>query len=664
VVAAPRPGGRLTERAGRWGLWALGNLAGVAAFAWLLLQPAWGGAGGGVPGTGLVAPVALALLIGFCFAALVVELAGAGLGARAVAVLGVLVALNSALRFVEVALPGPGGFTPIFVLIVLAGYAYGARLGFLTGALTLAVSAVITGGVGPWLPFQMYAAGWVGLSAGWLPGHGAAGGPASRRLVWGLALFGAAWAFGYGALMTIWSWAFIDAGGPAAAGSPLARYLAYYVLSALAWDVFGAAGTLALLALAGGPLLLALRRAGLRFAYTILDEPVAGHAAPAGLAAADPLPDPDDDSAGPQMAGAPVDLPLTLRRAGALHARAWLGWALGVAALASLTRNPLLLAGLALAVAVVRAALPREPADGPALPVGRLAVWMVVVAALYNGLMSHAGDAVLLRLPAGWPLVGGALTLEAVAYGALTGAALALLLLTFATLRRALSARDLVRLVPRAFGDLGLVATVALGYAPAAVERLEALRRAQALRGAETRGLRGWGRLAVPLVAGSLERSLDLAESLAARGLATGGPGPTGRDRAGLLGGVGIVLAGWLGPALGALRGPVGLALVAAGLGLIGATLVRLGRRAPCTELVPHPWRAVDSLVLAGAWSPVLAALMLPGGRAVLAWSPYPSLAPPPPLPLLLGILVLGLALPAAAMGPPVRRPRPTGAQA
>ena len=63
-----------------------------------------------------------------------------------------LVAVNATLRFLEVALPGPGGFSPIFPLIVLAGYVFGGRFGFLMGALTLLVSAIVTGASGPGCP--------------------------------------------------------------------------------------------------------------------------------------------------------------------------------------------------------------------------------------------------------------------------------------------------------------------------------------------------------------------------------------------------------------------------------------------------------------------------------------------------------------------------------
>ena len=82
-----------------------------------------------------------------------------------VAALGVLTAVNAVLR----AVPGPAGFSAMFALPILAGYCYGPTFGYLLGALSLAVSALLGAGVGPWLPYQMFTIGWVGLTSAWLP---------------------------------------------------------------------------------------------------------------------------------------------------------------------------------------------------------------------------------------------------------------------------------------------------------------------------------------------------------------------------------------------------------------------------------------------------------------------------------------------------------------
>ena len=114
-------------------------------------------------------PLLTTLLVSLCLAVLLVELQGQAAGAKTVAALGIMVAATATLRFIEVGIPGPGGFSPIFAPIILGGYVFGARFGFLLGAMTMLVSGIITAGVGPWLPYQMFTAGWIGLTAGLLP---------------------------------------------------------------------------------------------------------------------------------------------------------------------------------------------------------------------------------------------------------------------------------------------------------------------------------------------------------------------------------------------------------------------------------------------------------------------------------------------------------------
>jgi energy-coupling factor transport system substrate-specific component len=192
------------------------------------------------------------------------------------------VAVNAVLRFAEVAVPGPGGFSPIFVLIILAAYVYGGRFGFLMGSLTLLVSAIITGGVGPWLPAQMFAAGWVGISAGLCqPIVQRLGLEKGRAEVVALAAIGGAWGVAYGVIMNLWFWPFMA--GPAdmywAPGVSLAatleRYLTFYLATSAIWDAMRAVGNVGLLLLVGAPTLRVLRRFQRRFSFTYLPEPSA-----------------------------------------------------------------------------------------------------------------------------------------------------------------------------------------------------------------------------------------------------------------------------------------------------------------------------------------------------------------------------------------------------
>jgi energy-coupling factor transport system substrate-specific component len=249
------------RRAASAAIYLLSSLLGALAFLYPFLDPAHA----------LQAPILTGALAGLALLALVLEVQGRALPARTVATLGVLVAIASLLRFVEVAIPGPGGFTPMFAPLILAGYVFGARFGFLMGAFSLLVSALITGGVGPWLPYQMFAAGWMGLSAGAL-GHLRPLLQRGRRVELAvLCLFALVWGFLYGAIMNLYSWPF--AAGPTnqywspgiGPSETLARYAAFYLATSFWWDVAGAVGNV-LLVLALAP---ALTRAFSRFAHRL-----------------------------------------------------------------------------------------------------------------------------------------------------------------------------------------------------------------------------------------------------------------------------------------------------------------------------------------------------------------------------------------------------------
>ena len=95
-----------------------------------------------------------------------------------VALLGMLSAMAGLLRLIDL----PGGGSGIFFLVLLAGAAFGPRFGFLLGLFAMAVSAVITGGIGPWLPFQMLVLAWMGDGAGRArSAHPPAAGPGRGR---------------------------------------------------------------------------------------------------------------------------------------------------------------------------------------------------------------------------------------------------------------------------------------------------------------------------------------------------------------------------------------------------------------------------------------------------------------------------------------------------
>ena len=246
------------------------SLIGLGAFLYPFFLPS-------LPSEGMAAhsndaPLLTVVLLGLCLSVVFANLAGRQMTSKLVAVLGILTAVNAVLRTV----PGPAGFNAIFVLPILAGYAYGPTFGFLLGALSLLVSAFIGGGVGPWLPYQMFATGWIGLLSGFLPKF-----PSHRR--WEsvmLAVFGGVLGLIFGAIMNIWFWPFMQGGAGATAEGgvfeagmslweTLRTYAVFYAVTSLWWDVARAAGNAALILLFGSAILRVLRRFKLLFGFEI-----------------------------------------------------------------------------------------------------------------------------------------------------------------------------------------------------------------------------------------------------------------------------------------------------------------------------------------------------------------------------------------------------------
>jgi energy-coupling factor transport system substrate-specific component len=268
-VTAPEIEVRIGARSGV--VLALASLAGLLLFVWPLVIP--------VP-TGWShsqdAPIVFALLLPVVVLLVLAQLSDGGMDTRTLALLGVLTAINAALRPALGA--GTAGIESVFFLLVLCGRAFGPGFGFVLGTMSIAVSAMFTAGVGPWLPFQMLAAGWVGLGAGLLPGRGR--GRASIGELAMLIVYAIVAAYFYGAMLNLWSWPTLTSiatpgfAGPAGGldyvpGAPvianLRRFGLYTLLTSTAsWDTGRAIGTAIALAVLGRPVLDVLHRASRR----------------------------------------------------------------------------------------------------------------------------------------------------------------------------------------------------------------------------------------------------------------------------------------------------------------------------------------------------------------------------------------------------------------
>jgi energy-coupling factor transport system substrate-specific component len=242
-------------------LLALTTVFGLVAFGWPLLIHQHAGANTAHSGD---APWIFVALVPMLIAIVMAELSEGGIDAKAIALLGILAACFSALR---IASPGINGFEPEWFLLILAARVFGRGFGFVFGAVALFASALVTGGVGPWLPFQMLAAAWIGFGAGSLP---PARGLAERGL---LAAYGAVAALAYGSLTNFWFWPFVGSStsysfvpGASVVGN-LHRFLLFDLTTSLGFDVTRAATCAVLILVLGRPALAALRRTSRRAVF-------------------------------------------------------------------------------------------------------------------------------------------------------------------------------------------------------------------------------------------------------------------------------------------------------------------------------------------------------------------------------------------------------------
>jgi energy-coupling factor transport system permease protein len=347
----------------------------------------------------------------------------------------------------------------------------------------------------------------------------------------------------------------------------------------------------------------------------------------------------------------------------ALHPGAWWLWALGLAAAASRTVNPV---PLLLIIGVTWFVVSSRRGDNPwADSYGlffRLALVVIAIHLVFQAVLSRQGMTVLFTLPE-IPLpegtgvkLGGPVMLEAVLNAFYFALQLAAIFCCIGAANALGSARQLLRYVPAALYEIGIACVIALTFAPQLVTDARRVRTAARLRGGERGRLRRFGRLAMPILEGALERSVDLAAAMDSRGYGrTTVADPRARRLTSAL-----VVAGSLGTCLGLyglLGGTssawLGLPALLGGVLLGVGGLVVGGRRTGRTRYRPDPW-AVPELLVVGCGL-VAAVLMFWEVRRDPALLVLASATDVPPVPVLAcaGILV-GL-LP-AVLAPPLPR--------
>lgn len=255
---------------------ALASIAGLLMLCWPLI----------VHGQQVQPPFVFLAILPVILLVVLAELTDGGWDPRLLAILGILSAVEAVLRGISA---GVAGVELVFFLLILAGRVFGAGFGFVLGCTGLLASALLTAGIGPWLPYQMLVSGWVGLGAGLLP-------RARGRLeIVVLAIYGVIAAYAYGTLLNLQGWPLmtgvavpghqgsLDFAPYESLGHNLATFARYDVLTSMGWDT-GRAITSALAIVVLGPAILTtLRRAGRRATVTgtVSDAPLAPSAPPA-----------------------------------------------------------------------------------------------------------------------------------------------------------------------------------------------------------------------------------------------------------------------------------------------------------------------------------------------------------------------------------------------
>ncbi len=336
------------------------------------------------------------------------------------------------------------------------------------------------------------------------------------------------------------------------------------------------------------------------------------------------------------------------------NALTWMIWVGAILIALSATRNPLYVGLILLWIFVVFAIVRRRPAKNAPVPLSplRFAAVVVVLSAVFNALTVHVGSTVLFRLPGHWLLLGGPVTVEALAFGAMNGLVLAGMFTAFTILNVILPIRALIQLIPRAFYPVAVVISIAITFVPTTLRQFQQIKEAQAVRGHRLHGLRDWLPLLLPLLVSGLERALQLAEAMMARGFASAdSPAHSSTTRLTMIGGLVVVLSGWL-LQLGWGQKTLGGVLLLAGIGLVFGALWVVGRRTPHTVYRPDKWTVPDWWALAGALVVTAVFLLpLPGlNRDSILYYPYPRLQVPA-FNALIGGATLGLLVPVAWLG-------------
>ncbi len=347
-----------------------------------------------------------------------------------------------------------------------------------------------------------------------------------------------------------------------------------------------------------------------------------------------------------------------------LHPIAWWVWAIGLAAGASLSTNPVWMVMLVGAATVVVMA---RRSDQPWARSFRLYCLLALVIVVFRVVFrivlgGGVGDTVWLRLPEiplpDWVMgirLLGDVTRESLLAGLYDGLRLAAIVVCIGAANSLANPKRLLKSLPPALYEIGTALVIAVTMVPQLADSVRRVRRAQSLRGGASGRVGRLRRILVPVLEDAFERSLLLAAGMDTRGYGRSGDATPGQRRVTgalmLVGLCGICLGTYLAlDQQGALPASWGRPLLLTGLVVAVGGIVAAGRRVHRSRYRPDPWRWPELSVVGSGMAVAVAAQRVSQESPAIA---YPSLTSVPTLDVLMLAAVAVAVLPAVLAPPP-----------
>ncbi len=315
-----------------------------------------------------------------------------------------------------------------------------------------------------------------------------------------------------------------------------------------------------------------------------------------------------------------------------MNSFAWIIWLIATLGALSATRNPLHLSLILLIlVCMMKISRGGSKTGIPYLvSVFPLLLIMILTTTIFNTLISHVGTTTLLTIPGQITLLSGPITLEAIVYGATNGLVLSGILLAFSIFNQSISVKSIIRMFPKAFYPLALIISIAINFLPIIRRRIEEIRQAQAIRGHQMRHFKDYAFLFLPLLIDSLERSMQLAEAMTARGFVPHNPHwGTINYRLVILGGLVFFMSGWIIQLITGNQYAFGMSL--AGVAIILFWYWWISRKIPQSVYKRENWHLHDWIV-SGIVMVTLFVYIFPFpfvDHQILLYNPYPKITLP-----------------------------------